>query len=109
MHEPPYSGVARCLQDGQRPVGIGEIGRQRMFNRAQHGFVRGLVKHELAPGHRVTNQRFVGDRTDNEPDAGGKVLGVSRRQIVDHHDVVAGFDERIGKMRTDETGASRDE
>ena len=106
--------LVRVLQDDFRAVDVGLDGVHRLLDDQLDPHRRGEMEDDVAAIDELGEQRLVVDRIDEvlEPLTSlqmGDVLDRAGRQVVEHQDLMAACEQRVGEVRPDESGATGDE
>ena len=103
----------RRLQYGLSTVDVGVDRVDGGLDHELHPNGRGQVEHDITLFDERQQNRLVGDRVDDAPEAGRfremrDVLEPARRQVVDHRDLMILQGEGLGQVRPDEPRSARD-
>jgi len=109
IDHPTHSGHLGPEHDVQRPTGVHLEGRQRILDAPGNGGHGALMEdhlHPLAgPHYRVAVPQILFQNLDSGLQV-LQVLTMPRGEVVQDADLVSGFDEGVGEVRSDETGAT---
>ena len=109
-HHPGVHGPGR-LEDVDRPQDVDLVVVGRRFDRDPDVDLRGQMADQLrpGPGHHRAERGRVADTDLMQVDLAVQAFRPSGRQVVEHGHLVAPVQERIGEVRSDETGTARHE
>ena len=106
--------VPRRDQHVQETVDVVRVGVDRIVDAAGHGAQRRLVKHDVAPLHRLTAGVQVADVTLDEAEVRSRlqrldIMQEARGEVVQAGHVVTLPDKVLAQVAADESGAAGNE